>query len=398
MYVEREITPVLLSDAATFPAITLTGPRQSGKTALCQKIFPNHPYVNFELPDIRRYALEDPRGFLAELPDGAILDEFQRVPDISSYLQSVIDSDQAPGKWILIGSQNLAITQTVSQSLAGRTSVRQLHPFTYSESTQLTGVERSLEETLFTGSFPRVFKPGCNTNDWYQSYISTYLERDVRMIKKIDNLTHFQQFVELCATRSAQLMNYASLAGDCGISQPTAKSWGSILEASHLLYRLTPFFGNLRKRIVKMPKVHFMDTGLVCALLNIRSLDQLRSHPLFGSIFETWVVSEIFKKRCHTGEHRGLSFYRDSNGAEVDLVVDEVNFLSLIDVKASRTPATILLSGVKRVAKNFHRFESVGQIVIYGGEQLQNRSTGTLLPWKMIHDPWQAPTSFDDDK
>ncbi len=368
MYVEREITPLLLSDAASFPAITLTGPRQSGKTTLCQKIFPNHPYVNLELPDIRRYALEDPRGFLAELPDGAILDEFQRAPDIPSYLLSIIDSDQTPGKWILTGSQNLAVSQTVSQSLAGRTAVRQLHPFTYSESTELVGVERSLAETLFTGSYPRVFKAGCNGIDWYRSYVSTYLERDVRMIKNIDNLTHFQQFVELCATRSAQLMNYASIAGDCGISQPTAKSWGSILEASHLLYRLTPFFRNLRKRIVKMPKLHFLDTGLVCFLLNIQSVDQLRSHPLFGSIFETWVVSEIFKKRCHAGEHRGLSFYRDSNGAEVDLIIDELNLVALIDVKASKTPATSLLSGVRRVAKNFHRFDSVGQIVVYGGE------------------------------
>lgn len=394
MFIEREITPLLISDAAAYPAITLTGPRQSGKTTLCQKIFPDHKYVNLESPDIRRFAQEDPRGFLADLPDGAILDEFQRVPDIPSYLQSIIDSDRTAGKWILTGSQNLTISQTVSQSLAGRTSVRQLFPFTLSELTQIGDCEQSLEETLFRGLFPPIYDTGCNTTDWYRSYIATYLERDVRMVKNIDSLTRFQQYVELSATRSAQLLNYASLAGDCGISQPTAKSWGSVLEASHLVYRLRPFFGNLRKRIVKMPKLHFVDTGLLCFLLGIQSADQLRFHPLFGSIFETWAVSEIFKRRWHAGENRGLSFYRDSNGAEVDLIIQQANSIVLVDAKASKTATTNLLSGIKRVEKHFQCFDSVSNVVIYAGEQLQNRTFGTLLPWNKIND--LETSSFSD--
>ena len=385
MIVKRDMARLLVKDAEKFPAITLTGPRQSGKTTLCRAIFPEHPYVNLEAPDVRQFALEDPRGFLAELPDGAILDEIQRTPDIPSYLQSVIDSQPVPGRWILTGSQNLTLSETVSQSLAGRTSIRQLYPFTYSELQHFEGCPESIIETLFMGSFPGIFYLGMDPTDWYRSYIATYIERDVRMMKNIGDLTTFQRFVELCATRTAQLLNYASLAGDCGISQPSAKSWISLLEATNLVFRLTPFHANLRKRIVKMPKLHFIDTGLLCFLLGIRSVEHLQTHPLAGSIFESWVVSEFMKHRCNSGETRGLSFYRDSNGAEVDLIVNELNVIKLIDAKLSRTASSSLFAGIRRVARHFDSFDSVENIAVYGGEQPQNRSIGTILPWNQIN-------------
>ena len=385
MIVERDLARFLVADAKQYPAITLTGPRQSGKTTLCQTVFPEHRYVRLEDPDVRQYALEDPRGFLAELPDGAILDEIQRAPDIPSYLQSIIDDDPAPGKWILTGSENLSLSQSISQSLAGRTSVRHLFPLSYSEVQRFRKFPVTLADTLLTGSFPRILHRGVDSVNWYRSYIATYVERDARMLLNIGNLTNFQRFLQLCATRSAQQLNYASLAGDCGLSQPTAKSWTSLLEASYLVHRLLPVHRNLGKRITKMPKLHFIDTGLLCNLLGIRTADQLRSHPLFGAIFETWVVSEVFKRRHHESLPKDLFYYRDSNGAEVDLVIESLESVDLIDAKSSMTASTSLFSGIKRAARHFQSVDCVNNFVVYGGNQTQQRSVGTLIPWTQVN-------------
>ncbi len=384
MIIERDLARFLVADAKQYPVITLTGPRQSGKTTLCQTVFPEHRYVRLEDPDVRQYAVEDPRGFLADLPDGAILDEIQRAPDIPSYLQSIVDDDPAPGKWILTGSENLSLSQSISQSLAGRTSVRHLLPLTHSEVRRFKNYPLTIEDTLLTGSFPRIFHLGVDSVNWYRSYIATYIERDARMLLNIGNLTDFQRFLQLCATRSAQQLNYASLAGDCGLSQPTAKSWTSLLEASFLVYRLLPMHRNLGKRITKMPKLHLIDTGLLCNLLGIRSSDQLRNHPLFGAIFETWVVSEVFKKRHHESVPKDLFYYRDSNGAEVDLVIESLESVDLIDVKSSKTASTSLFSGIKRAARHFRSVNCVNSFVVYGGDQTQQRSIGTLIPWTQV--------------
>ena len=381
----RDLDSDLRRAATWAPSITLTGPRQSGKTTLCQAVFPEHPYRSLEAPDERAFAQEDPRGFLAQFPRGAVLDEVQRVPDLLSYLQGIIDADPVPGRWILSGSQNLALLASVSQSLAGRTAMHVLLPLSWDETRRFPRCPAGLDEALFTGGYPRIFDRSLNPSDWLRSYVATYIERDVRAIKRVGDLTTFQRFVELCAGRTAQLLNYSSLADDCGISQPTAKAWFSILEASFIAFHLPAFKANLRKRLVKMPKLYFYDTGLACWLLGIREPGQLRAHPLRGPLFETWVVSEVLKHRTHRSRSGGLSFYRDSHGAELDLVVEEPEVLTLIEAKSAATPKSTLLDVARRVRPGFVGFRPRCDLVlVYGGEQLQQRTDSRLVPWRMV--------------
>ena len=381
----RDLVPRLLGAAAQSPAITLTGPRQSGKTTLCRATFPRHPYVTLEAPDERAFATDDPRAFLAQFPEGAILDEVQRAPDLLSYLQGIIDDDPKPGRWILSGSQNLSLLESVSQSLAGRTEVHHLLPLTHGEIAGFNRHPASLEETLFAGGYPRIFDRELEPAAWLRSYVATYLERDVRTISNVGDLATFQRFVELCAGRTAQLLNYSTLAGDCGISQPTAKAWMSVLEATFIVFRLPAFHANLRKRLVRMPKLYFHDTGLVCWLLGIRQFDQLRSHPLRGQVFETWVVSETLKHRTNQGLTGGLWFYRDRNGAEVDLVIDRTSGLALVEAKSSSTASSSLFDGVRRVQRHFDQLSRPSDLAVaYGGDQYQERAEGRLIPWRML--------------
>lgn len=383
----RDLAPILEKAAQTWPSITLTGPRQSGKTTLCRTLFPEHPYETLEAPDVRAFAAEDPRAFLARFPKGAILDEVQRAPDLLSYLQGIMDADPAPGRWILTGSQNLSLLESVSQSLAGRTAVHNLLPLTRGETVRFSRHPETLEECLLAGSYPRIFDAGLDPADWLASYVATYIERDVRTISNVTDLATFQRFVTLCAGRTAQLLNYSSLAGDCGISQPTARAWLSILETSFLVFRLPALHANLRKRLVKMPKLHFYDTGLVCWLLGIRTPEQLRTHPLRGPIFETWVVSEIAKHRINRGEANRLSFYRDSNGAEADLIVERPNGTMIVEAKSSETPSSRLFDGSRRVQG--HLAPSTGRcaaVVVYGGDQPQRRGADSLVPWGELHE------------
>ena len=381
----RDLVPRLLRAAARSPAITLTGPRQSGKTTLCRATFPRHPYVTLEAPDERAFATDDPRAFLAQFPEGAILDEVQRAPDLLSYLQGIIDDDPTSGRWILSGSQNLSLLESVSQSLAGRTEVHHLLPLTHGEIACFNRHPASLEETLFAGGYPRIFDRELEPADWLRSYVATYLERDVRTISNVGDLATFQRFVELCAGRTAQLLNYSTLAGDCGISQPTAKAWMSVLEATFIVFRLPAFHANLRKRLVKMPKLYFHDTGLVCWLLGIRQFEQLRSHPLRGQVFETWVVSETLKHRTNQGLTGGLWFYRDRNGAEVDLVIDRTSSLTLVEAKSSSTASSSLFDGIRRVRRHFDQLSQPNDLAVaYGGDQYQERAEGRLIPWRML--------------
>ena len=387
MTIPRDLAPRLLQAAQTAPSITLTGPRQSGKTTLARALFPAHSYVSLEAPDTRSFAAEDPRGFLAEFPDGAIIDEVQRAPDLPAYLQGTIDDDPRPGRWLLTGSQNLALTASDSQSLAGRTAVHHLLPLARREVERFDQHPRTLEEALFSGGFPRIFHRGLDPSEWLRSYVATYVERDVRTISQVGDLATFQRFVELCAGRTGQLVNFLSLASDCGVSQPTAKAWLSILEASFIVFRLPPFHRNLGKRLVKTPKLHFYDTGLACWLIGIRTPQQLRTHPLRGAIFESWVVSEIVKHRLNRGETQGPCFYRNRDGAEVDLIIEQPSGLTLIEAKSSQTQSSSLFSGALRVQRNLAAASLPTDIaIIYGGSESQVRSVGRLIPWDSVHE------------
>ena len=386
MTIPRDLAPRLLRAAQTSPSITLTGPRQSGKTTLARAVFPQHNYVSLEAPDVRAFAAEDPRGFLYQYPDGAIIDEVQRVPDIPAYLQGIIDADPRPGRWILTGSQNLALAASVSQSLAGRTSVHHLLPLARREVVSFAQHPRTLEEAMHAGGYPRIFDRGLDPSEWLRSYVATYVERDVRTISQVGDLATFQRFVELCAGRTGQLVNFLSLASDCGVSQPTAKAWLSILEATFIVFRLPPFHRNLGKRLVKSPKLHFYDTGLACWLIGIRTPQQLRTHPLRGAIFETWVVSEIVKHRLNRGETRGLYFYRNRDGAEVDLVIEHPSRLTLVEAKSSQTPSASQFGGALRVQRHLAAASMPSDIAVaYGGDESQNRAVGRLIPWESIH-------------
>ena len=385
--IDRDLAPRLLQAARQFPAVTLTGPRQSGKSTLCEALFPDLAYANLEAPDVRAFATADPRAFLAQFPDGAILDEIQRAPDLPSYLQGLIDADPRPGRFILTGSQNLALLKTVSQSLAGRTAVLYLLPLANSEVRRFGSHPVTLEDVLFTGGYPAILDRRIAPSDWLAAYVATYLERDARAIGNISDLEAFQRFVELCAGRTAQLLNYSSLATDCGVSQPTAKAWLNVLEASFLVFRLRPFHANLRKRLVKTPKLHFHDPGLACWLLGIRSAEQLRTHPLRGALFETWMVTEIAKHRTNRGESGGLTFYRDRSGAEADLIIEHGDRLTVVEAKSSQTATNRLLDAPRRVGAIVEQTgRHCEKIVVYGGDQVQQRSDARLAPWSRLHE------------
>lgn len=379
--IQRDMARRLLAAARKFPALTLTGPRQSGKSTLARALFPKHAYVSLEAPDVRAFATSDPRAFLAQFPKGAVLDEVQRCPQLPSYLQGMIDDKPARGRWILTGSQNLALLQSVSQSLAGRTALLRLLPLTRNEVRRFKKHPKSLDESMLAGGCPRIFDHRLTPAEWLAAYVGTYLERDVRTLSSIGDLATFQRFIQLCASRTGQLLNLSSLGSDCGISQPTAKAWLSILEATFIVMRLPPYFANLGKRLVRTPKLHFYDTGLVCWLLGIRDVDQLRVHPLRGAIFETWVVSEIVKHRANRGESASMFFFRDQQGLEADLVIERGGSLVVLEAKAAQTATPQLIAAPDPVVELLARSRKTRSVVVYGGLESQVRTHSTLLAW-----------------
>ena len=335
MYI-RKITPLLLKSLEKYPVLTLIGPRQSGKTTLVRNIFPQYTYTSLEDPDTRAFAKNDPRGFLKDLGDHVILDEVQRVPEITSYLQTIVDAPKNIKKIILTGSNGLLVSDTVTQTLAGRTELFELLPLSVSEIFQ-KNPQISLNELLFQGGYPRIYSADLNPTSWLKNYFQLYVEKDIRQITNISNLDLFERFVKLSAGRVGQLVNASNLSNEVGVSSPTISAWISALKATYICFTLAPHFKNFNKRIVKSHKLYFYDTGLLCYLLGINKPEQLSTHPLRGNIFENFIVSEYFKKKLNNGLEKNFYFWRDQKGHEIDLIEDKSTYLFPIEIKMSET-------------------------------------------------------------
>lgn len=303
-----------------YPIVTLTGPRQSGKSTLLRYSFPDYKYVSLEDPDIRLFATDDPRGFLSTYPDKTIIDEAQRVPTLFSYIQTHTDKAGKEGMYLLAGSHNFLLMENINQSLAGRTAILKLLPFSHTEMKKGDILPCSIDEEIFKGNYPRLYDKNIAPSDYYPFYVQTYVERDVRLMKNIGDLSKFIRFIKLCAGRIGQLLNLSSLANECGVAVSTISAWISVLEASYLCYLLKPDYNNYAKRLVKTPKLYFYDTGLACSLLDIRTPEQVSTHFLRGGLFENMVINEFIKSSYNRGEEPSLTFWRDSTGNEVDLL------------------------------------------------------------------------------
>lgn len=324
------------------------GTRQSGKTTLARAVFSRKPYFSLEDPDVRRLVIDDPQDFLDRMPEGGVLDEVQRVPEILSYLQTHVDMAGQTGLFLLTGSQHFGLMSGITQSLAGRTGFIELLPFSVSELEHGNLKASELDTMLFTGGYPPLYDRDLSPRLWFPAYVTAYVERDVRQLLQVQDLETFQRFLRLCAGRSSQLLNLSSLAVDCGITHNTAKSWISVLEASYVLFQLRPHHANFRKRLVKSPKIYFYDTGLLCWLLGIQEAGQLATHPLRGAVFETFVISELIKNRLNQMANTNFFFWRDSNGNEIDLIADYSGKMMPIEIKSGKTLNRDFFSGLDR--------------------------------------------------
>ncbi|MFZ3207707.1 MAG: ATP-binding protein [Geobacteraceae bacterium] len=386
--IERTIAPVLKSLAAQYPVVTVTGPRQSGKTTLCRKVFPKKEYVNLESPDTRQFALSDPRGFLARFPDGAILDEIQRAPQLLSYIQPIIDERRIASQYILTGSQQFEVLDTVNQSLAGRTALLKLLPLSMAE-LKSNRLLPAIDRLLLTGFYPRIYDQGLDPTQALGDYFETYVERDIRQLVAIKDLSLFERFVKLCAGRVGQILNLQSLGNDVGISHPTARAWLTLLEASYVVFVLQPWHGNFSKRQIKSPKLYFYDVGLASYLLGLENELHVSRDPLRGNLFENMVVMEALKYRFNKGRRNNLHFYRDSKGNEVDLLVEFGPDVFPLEIKAGATITPDYFKGLKHFAKCLPGLPWGGGLV-YGGEEVQLRSDVRIYPATGIHELLQS--------
>ncbi|MFA7577843.1 MAG: ATP-binding protein [Candidatus Muiribacteriota bacterium] len=382
MYIERKITNRLLKLSKSFPALAIVGPRQSGKTTLAKKTFPEADYYSMEVPDTRALISSDPRAFFNNHKNTVILDEIQKTPELFSYLQEFIDKENKPGRFILTGSQNFSMYEKITQSLAGRMYISKLLPFSFDEIKNKYS-DKDYHNLLLKGFYPRLYSTDMDFSDFYPAYIETYIERDVRQIKNIKDLSTFSKFLQIAAGHVGQLVNFSEIGNQVGVSHNTVREWFSILEASYILFFLKPFYKNLNKRLVKQPKLYFYDTGLLCNLLSISNSDQLFSHYNKGGIFESFVVSEFLKRKFNNGSLEQFSFYRDNRGYEIDLIIEDGGKMNGIEIKSSSTFNKAFLKNLKYIEKTQNGLMGKYSLV-YGGDIKSNMNNVEIIPWREI--------------
>jgi len=382
--IRRDAEDAIHSLLRGFPIVTITGPRQSGKTTLAKAVFPDKPYASLEDPDVRLAARDDPRSFLERFPDGAVLDEVQRCPEILSYLQSRVDADGRMGLYVLTGSQQFGLMSGITQSLAGRTAFVELLPFSLNELSRAGKLPDQINRMLHTGGYPPLYDRDVTVRAWFSAYVTAYLERDVRQVLKVQELETFQRFVRLCAGRTGQLLNFSALAAECGITHNTAKAWVSVLEASYIVFQLRPHYVNFNKRLVKASKLYFYDTGLVSWLLGIQTPEQMETHPLRGSIFETFVVSEVIKSFLNRGERPNLYFWRDSSGVEVDILIEQAGRMIPVEIKSGKTVARDAFSALEKWVSLAGEM-AINPTLIYGGMETYQHKGIHVSGWRDVN-------------
>ena len=382
--IERIAKNKLIELASLFKAVSITGPRQSGKTTLVKTTFPNKTYISLENPDARRFAQDDPRGFLETYKKGAILDEVQKVPELFSYLQEILDNTKEKGLFILTGSNNFLLQENIGQSLAGRIASIILLPFSIDELKSKNLLINEDKQLMLNGFYPPIYDQKIPFGDWYPNYISTYIEKDVRQIKNITNLSNFERFLSILAGRCAQELNMTSISNDIGVDIKTIQSWISILETSYIVYLLKPHHKNFNKTIVKRPKLYFYDTGLVCSLLNIKNIKHIENHPLRGALFENMLVSEFIKHNTHRGLAINLYYWRNKTGHEIDLIIDKTDKLIPVEIKSAKTINNDFFKNLKYWCKLSREQKS---FLLYSGDLKQKRTDGiNILNWKDFTD------------
>ncbi|MBZ0094598.1 MAG: ATP-binding protein [Sulfuricella sp.] len=382
--IPRAATQTLLHLAQGYPILAITGPRQSGKTTLAKATFAEKRYISLEDPDERLFATEDPRGFLARFPDGAILDEAQHCPALFSYLQTLVDNKRQMGQFVLTGSQQFGLMSNISQTLAGRVGLVQVLPFSLSELQHAGIVVKQLDELLYRGLYPPLYDRDLEPAHWFSNYVMTYVERDVRQLIEVQNLSLFQRFLKMCAARTGQLLNLSSLSNDCGISHTTARKWLSVLEAGYIVFLLQPHHQNFGKRLVKTPKLYFHDTGLAAFLLGIRDTEHLSIHSSRGALFENFVISELLKKRFNAGLSANLYFWRNNIGDEIDVILEQGSKLQPIEIKSAQTIAPQFMSGLNKWM-GIAGESALPPQLIYGGTESMTRNGVQILSWQAIN-------------
>jgi predicted AAA+ superfamily ATPase len=379
-FVKREIEAAIRTLSGKYPILAVTGPRQSGKTTLLKSMFPDYQYISLEDTNQRSFAQDDPVGFLKKYPEKLIFDEVQRVPHLFSYLQTIVDESQQMGQFILSGSQNFHLMERITQSLAGRVAIFKLLPFDIGELKQAGLLPNDWKSLIVKGFYPAIYDRDLDSTVFYANYLQSYIDRDVTELTKVQDMKLFRNFLGLCATRIGQMLNLANLANECGISQPTAKAWLSILESSYIVFQLQPYFENFSKRIVKTPKLYFYDTGLVTFLLGFRKIEDLDNQTLLGSLFENMVIADVLKKNHHQYQLQDFWFWRDSNGNEVDLLTKRGGGFDVYEVKSSQTVLPQHFAGLDTFSEiAINKVKS--KTLIYGGTDTHERTQYKVRGW-----------------